>query len=71
MRVKKYLKDLDATNFKFPAETKLSQLALDDVTTLVFGCLLVATSDNVEATLSQNLTLLQHRVFDVNFPTRY
>ena len=71
MRVKKYLKDLDATKFEFPAETKPSQLALDVVTTLVFGCLMVATSNNAEVTLSQNLTLLQHRVFDVNFPTRY
>ena len=33
--------------------TLLSQLAQDVVTTLVFGCVLVATSDNGEATLSQ------------------
>ena len=30
-----------------------SQLAHDVVTTLVFGCRLVATPDNVEATLSE------------------
>ena len=31
----------------------ITQLAHDVVTTFVFCCLLVATSDNVEATLSQ------------------
>ena len=31
----------------------ITQLAHDFVTTLVFGCLLVATSDNVETKLSQ------------------
>ena len=42
-----------------------SQLAHDVLQKLVFGCLLVTTSDNVQA------TLLQRCVFGVNFPTRY
>ena len=41
------------------------QLAQDVVTTLGFGCILVATSDNVVT------TLLQRCVFDVGFPTWY
>ena len=51
------------------------QLSHDVVTTLVFGCLLVATSGNVKATLDfqrrrsdQDLTLLK-RVVGADFPT--
>ena len=60
--------------------TKLikSQLAHDVVTTLDFGCILVATSDNVVTTLcfqrrnhNQKITFLQRCVFDVGFPTWY
>ena len=40
-----------------------TQLAHYVVTTLGFGCILVATLDNVVT------TLLQRRVFDVGFPT--
>ena len=54
----------------------LTQLAHDVVATLGFGCILVATSDNVVRTLcfrrhcyDERLTLLQRRVFDVGFPT--
>ena len=51
------------------------RLAHDVATTLGFGSILVAMSDNVVTTLyfrrryyDQTLTLLQRRVFDVGFP---
>ena len=47
------------------SNTFIAQLAHDVVATLGFGCILVATSDNVVT------TLLQRRVFDVGFPTWY
>ena len=54
------------------------QLAHDVVTMLGFGCILVATSDNVFTTLcfrrryyNQKLTLFQRGVFDVGLPTWY
>ena len=53
----------------------LAQLEHDVVATLGFGCILVATSDNVVRTLcfrrhyyDEKLTLLPRRVFDVGFP---
>ena len=56
----------------------LLQLAHDVVTTLSFGCILVATSDNVVTTLrfrrryyNQKLTLLKRCVSNVGFPTWY
>ena len=62
-----------------------TQLTYNVVTVLAFGCILVATLDNmvtscqnVVTTFSfrrryydQKLTLLQHFVFDVGFPTWY
>ena len=62
-----------------------TQLTYNVVTVLAFGCILVATSDNmitscqnVVTTFSfqrryydQKLTLLQRCVFDVGFPTWY
>ena len=53
-------------------------MARDVVTTLVFGCILVATSNNVVTAVcfrrryyDQKLTLLQLCVFGVGFPTWY
>ena len=55
-----------------------AQLTHDIVTTLGFGCILVATSDDVVTTLclrsryyDQKLTLLQRCVFDIGFSTWY
>ena len=56
----------------------LTQLTHNVVATLGFGCILVATSDNVDTTLcfrrryyNQKLTFLQRSAFDVSFPTWY
>ena len=66
---------LNTTEFDF---LYFTQPAHDVVTTLGFGCILVATSDNVVKTLcfqrryyNQKLALLQRCVFDVGFPTWY